>query len=146
MTQQIPTCLWLDKVQYPLVNKFYRAEGERGKVRGDDRCAVIKSAAGEILAAACLRPVDDAELLMGMAVAQKHRGQGYARLLLQTMAGDFSHRTHTFSYSNLTTFYASEGFQETAISNLPEALRRRFISYQDQGRDIVAMQYVSSRK
>jgi N-acetylglutamate synthase-like GNAT family acetyltransferase len=141
MTKQNTTYHWLDKLQYPLANKFYRAEGERGKVRGDDRCAVIKSATGVIWAALCLRRVGDASLLMSMAVGQKHRGNGYARRLLRESTAQLDDKTYTFSYANLVGFYASEGFCEVSVEQLPDILRQRFISYQDQGRNIVAMRY-----
>lgn len=132
---------WLDDVQLPLVNKFYRAERQRGKGRGGDRCAVLRVQSGDIVATACIRHYQGDDLLVGVMVAASYRRQGLARRLVSEMLRHQTRSLFTFSYCHLVHFYQDLGFETITSEMLPTALAGRFHSYIEQGRDIEPMRY-----
>ena len=125
----------------PLANKFYRTHKFRGKARRNEPCMVIRDAQRQIIACGILRKLSDCQLLAGVAVAPDCRGQGVARLLLDSMAEAFDDSTFTFPYRHLVPFYQSLGFAEVALEGQPSAIVDRFHTYRKQGRDILAMRY-----
>ncbi|AOS96534.1 Acetyltransferase (GNAT) family protein [Microbulbifer aggregans] len=132
---------WLSDLEIPLANKFYRTYKFRGKARRHDPCAVIRDQQQQIIACGYLRQLTGAQLLAGVAVAPDHRGQGVARLLLNSMAEAYDQQTFTFPYRHLVPFYQSLGFVEEEVDGQPSAIIDRFHTYQKQGRDIVMMRY-----
>ncbi|WP_323845970.1 GNAT family N-acetyltransferase [Microbulbifer magnicolonia] len=132
---------WLSEAEIPLANKFYRTHKFRGKARRHDPCMVIRDEQKQIVACGCLRQLTECQLLTGVAVAEDYRGQGVARLLLNSMGEAFDEWTFTFPYSHLVPFYLSVGFVEVDREGLPSPVLDRFHTYQKQGRDIVLMHH-----
>ncbi|WP_299003560.1 GNAT family N-acetyltransferase [uncultured Shewanella sp.] len=134
---------WLTDLEVPLVNKFYRTHGFRGKAKRFENCAVVRYQGEGIIASAYIRDHGCFKLVAGVAVAPTHQGRGVARQLLTLLAERFDEKTYTFPYLGLEPFYASLGFYAVDISMLNETVRQLYLSYRQQGRNIKVMAYTS---
>jgi GNAT superfamily N-acetyltransferase len=138
---QLYSVHWLSNVEVPLVNKFYREYGFRGKASRHELCAVVRDEHCTIIACAYVRDFHEFKLLAGVAVAPAYQGHGVARLLLEHFAGKFDHHCYTFPYQQLLPFYVSLGFKEVDPERQSSAVRTLYYRYRDQGRDISIMVY-----
>lgn len=133
-------CEQLPVIQLPLVNKFYKTHGARGKAKGNERVWVVK-VKGEIVAAARIADISGCDFLTGVHVAEDFQGKGIAKALIGTMLRQCQKPLYTFPYSYLIGMYDRLGYTEITSEELPKPLQQRFGRYQGQGRDITAAVY-----
>ena len=131
--------LLLDSILTPLVNKFYQANKVRGRANKQDQIWVVKTT--EIVAACRIQYIADASFLSTLYVAEAHRNQGIAKLIVNTALSHQKKTVYTFAYRHLKNFYVKANFSE--INSLPSRLDTLFRAYTKQGRNIVAMKYSS---
>lgn len=128
----------LSPERYPLVNKFYRQFGARGKAKSHDLVFVVRANNEVVAAAKLIQCDDDTYLLAGVFTAPAFRNQGHALSLITYIVNNYDYIV-TFAYCNLMPFYHRIGFN--AVASLPPQLSKLFEQYQKQGRNIVAMMY-----
>ncbi len=132
---------WLTPQQIPLANKFIGRCNFRGRVRPHDQCIVARNQSSDIIAVAALRPLEGFNLLTAVAVDPEYQGRGCASDLLTVMRRRFSEKTYTYALARLESFYVRIGFESVSESELPEHIRSRFLAYQRQRGNIIAMQF-----
>ncbi len=135
-------CEHLAPIRLPLVNKFYAAEGARGRANRAERVYVARLD-GEIVAACRVQRIAGHDFLTGVYVAARWRGRSVARNLLGYVCAEQASSLYSFPYRYLLSFYRSLGFSPCT---LPEELASRFRAYAEQGRDIVACCYVPPQR
>lgn len=101
------------------------------------RCAIVGRAAGEIVAALCLRPVSGGHWLTGLFVEPGCREQGVAAQLIATAVQDVSEPVWLFCHPDLREFYERRGF--TFDPALPQAMAERLSRYA-RSKPMIAME------
>ncbi len=129
---------WLEPIQTPLVNKFYREYGFNGKAKRSDRIAICKQGSN-IVAAALLRPFADDALLTGVAVQPQLQGNKLASRILAFINHDYQQRLFCFALAHLESWYQKYDFQRFNESQLPTPLANKWQAYLNQGRRMVCM-------
>jgi citrate lyase synthetase len=127
----------LNPIQLALVNKFYKANGARGKAKGNERVWVVKQQ--QIIAAARIADISGCDFLTGVQVDKALTGNGIATRLIVELLKCQQDRCFTFPYTHLSQWYERLGFVKVASIDLPKPLQMRFERYKGQGRDIVCM-------
>lgn len=136
---------WLAQKQNPLINKFYQQHAIRGKASRSDRCAVLRDMNLDIVAVAILKDKQHYELLTHVGVVRNLRRIGLATYLMSLMAGQFTSKTYCFPFTHLEALYFSQGFVKIETSDASNEVVRQFQVYRKQGRDILLMQYKTSK-
>ncbi len=135
----------LPQEQYPLVNRFYKANGHKGKARGNETVYVIRDSQ-TIIAAARLCPKRDGWLLRSVWVAETQRGEGIgSKLLREIMAISENHPCWCYPYDHLEAFYAASGFTVLSADEVPDDIRGPFETYRQKGSRILLMGYNNHR-
>lgn len=110
----------------PLADKFYRSQ--RSPMRASGAAQVWVAQKDAIIAALCLRAVDDGLWLTGLLVMPDWRGQGIATRLLTEALADRRMPMWLFCHPDLQPFYQRQGFSPAPL--LPPALHQRLKRYQ----------------
>ena len=125
----------------PQVKRFFREHGFRPQApRGDDIYIALQGR--KLLAALRLSPQQDSWLLRSMCVHRDFRHQGIGRFMLEQMQTNLQrYNCYCFPYAHLKDFYQRAGFVSIDAQQLPESLADRYNAYQQQGKNILVMQY-----
>ena len=134
----MPQYQLLEPIMLPLVNKFYRAEGARGKANANHKVWVAREKR-EIIGALKLERFYQQTFLSGVYVCEGSRGQGIAKCLLSASL-ESEEEVITFAYRHLTPLYCSLGF-EISEEGVHAALLAKYENYRRQGRDVICMRY-----
>lgn len=122
------------------LNRFYRRNGHRGKARPEHRAWWLQQD-DDIVAALRLEPQNWGNLLRGMWVAEKLRGEGFGSQLLQRLKQELQAQPcYCLPYSHLTRFYQQQGFI-AAQDEAPQPLRQQWQRYCERGEDLQLMKY-----
>ena len=130
---EIPT------LQFPLVNRFYKANGDKGKARGGERVFALKQQA-DLLAAVRACPEAEGYLLRSVCVARHARGSGFGKKLLQQarqQLGDAP--SWCFPYGYLLSFYQQAGFEAVSPGRVPASVAQRYQRYHLKHHDLLLM-------
>jgi len=134
----------LPQEQYPLVNRFYKANGHKGKARGNETIYVIRDQQ-MIVAAVRLCPKQEGWLLRSLWVARERRGEGIGSILIKDVMARPEHTPcWCYPYDHLTAFYESAGFILLTVKEAPEDISGPFEAYQKKGNRILLMGYRAS--
>ncbi len=136
-------CREIEPLRWPLVAKFYKANGHKGKPCGDDRVlALLKQ--GEIVAAVRLSPQPQGCLLLrGLWTAQTLRNQGLGSELLLQVHNRFADQPiWCYPYAHLDGFYRRNGFSSYPAAQAPDPIRQRWTRYRAKGHDYLLMAYL----
>lgn len=117
----------LDKIKYPLVNKFYKRVYKKGMARKDDNVFVLQNT--DIICIAKLKQLDNHLILTGVACDPQYRGRGYATRLLKKVLALESQTIYCFPYRYLGEFYLQFGFMEVSSNEVPPIIGERFNKY-----------------
>ena len=129
----------LSQEQFPLVNRFYKANGHKGKARGNETLYVMRETQ-DIIAAVRLCPKRDGWLLRSLWVAKSRRGEGIGTMLLHNvLATPEHHPCWCYPYDHLKAFYQAAGFQQQPADEAPEQIREPFEAYQAKGNHLLLM-------
>lgn len=128
------------QLQFPLVNKFYKACHYSGNAGRGDTVFALRSAQG-IVAAVRLQPQSEGwYFLRSMCVAPNLRGQGLGTQLLQGLETFLQqHPCYCYPFDHLQSFYERAGFQRQDLLQAPEHMQGAFQRYILQGRKIILM-------
>ncbi|MDY0206365.1 MAG: GNAT family N-acetyltransferase [Pseudomonas sp.] len=140
LTQFTAQCL--TKEQQPLLRKFYRNHNSPMRITQQADAWIVRSS--EIVAGACLSPVDQGYWLTSLFTAPGYRKQGAARFLIQQLQLSYQD-SHIWllCHPDLSGFYSKLGFRQT--QDLPEALSSRLKRYQ-QHKQLIAMSYKAQER
>lgn len=128
------------EVQFPLVNKFYKACRYSGKATRGDSIFALKGAQG-IVAAVRLEPRSNGwYFLRSMCVAPELRRQGLGSQLLRGL-DDFlqQHPCYCYPFDHLQGLYQQAGFRLQDPHTAPAEMQEAFRRYTAQGRKIILM-------
>ncbi len=125
----------LTPIQFPLLDKFYRAQRSPMRIGRAERAWVARSG-GEVVAGVCLTPVAHGYWLTSLLVAPAHRDAGLATALLKRLRSQVHGPIWLFCHPDLQGFYERNGYGP--CEQLPEALADRLASYRRHKR-LIAM-------
>ncbi|ARU54962.1 GCN5-related N-acetyltransferase [Oleiphilus messinensis] len=130
----------LAPIQFPLVNRFYKEAGHKGKARGDDVVFVLK-AHGIIRAAVRLCPVEGRLFLRGLWVMPEFQRQGLGSVLMQQVIEQYLQGRYCWCYpfAHLEVFYSQFGFKVVAPESVPECIAGPYTAYTRAGKAILIM-------
>ncbi|MGI0119373.1 hypothetical protein [Zooshikella sp. RANM57] len=130
----------LKPVEYPLVNRFYKAQGYKGKARGNENIFVLQQP--QIVAALRLTPLTDQWLLRGLWVDYMLRKQGLGLALLDGII-DFLTINHYYCFAeqDVVPFYLKANFIIPDIHTLPVSILQRFKAYQQRNTGLQALMW-----
>lgn len=136
--------------RYPLVDRFYRAQGYKVKTAATESVYVIYDTAGAgdsmgIIAAARLVPQSSGHFwLRNLLVAKDRRGQGLASALLQYLLPLIHPKgCYCFALPHLEQFYDRLGYQLDP-HHCPVDIQQKYQQYRARGRDWLLMGYLAS--
>lgn len=128
------------EMQFPLVNKFYKACRYSGKAVRGETVFTLKGPQG-MVAAVRLEPKSDGwYFLRSMCVAPELRGQGLGSQLLRGLE-DFlqQHPCYCYPFDHLQGFYEQAGFTLQDPHSASAEIQETFQRYTAQGRKIILM-------
>lgn len=128
------------EIQFPLVNKFYKACRYSGKAVRGEAVFALKGLQG-MVAAVRLEPKNEGwYCLRSMCVAPELRGQGLGTQLLYGLE-DFLRQNPCYCYpfDHLQGFYEQSGFRLQDPHTAPVHMLESFQRYTRQGRKIILM-------
>lgn len=130
----------LNPITFPLVNRFFKENGHKGKARGDERVWVVRDQQGDILAGLRASQKPAGYLLRSVWVGNHVRRQGIGSLLLTATLSDLKSETcWCYPYPHLETFYMTAGFVFPVIESVPADIMEPYQRYQQQGNDFLLM-------
>ena len=125
----------LDPIQFPLLDKFYRAQRSAMRIGRAERVWVARSD-GDVIAGVCLTPLAQGYWLTGLLVAPAQRNAGLAAALLRQVRSQLQGPIWLFCHPDLQGFYERSGYGP--CEELPEALADRLMRYR-QHKALLAM-------
>lgn len=138
---ELPTLRW------PLVKKFYKANGHKGHPRGGEQVFALYQET-EMVAAVRLCPLpnsDDGRLLRSLWVARKHREQGVGSLFLALLTPELKRApVWCYPYPHLESFYLRSGFVPAEAAQTPTSVTEPWQRYQQKGHHYLLMRYAPS--
>ena len=136
----------LNKQQFPLVNRFYKENGHKGKARGGERVFTL-TVNGSIQAALRACPDADGYLLRGVWVAISQRNQGLGSALLKNVLTVLSPKPcWCFPYGHLKAFYQRAGFSEPKATEVPTAINTRYQGYKVKQPGLLVMSHCTPQE
>ena len=125
---------------YPLVNRFFKANGHKGKARSNERVFVLRSES-KIVAALRACPRSEGFLLRSVWVAISKRGCGYGlELVKKTVQVLSPSRCWCYPYQHLRHFYVLASFKELAPEAVPSDITLPWKSYLKNGQAFLLME------
>ena len=133
----------LDPLKYPLITRFYKTHYPVAKAKRDE-LTFVGYYQEQLIAVVRFRTIEQYRLLTGMAVAQSHRGCGFAHQLMRyCQTQTLSHTDYCFAYPHLRDFYSQHNFHVIDSDQLPNALKTLFIRYTNSGKNLIPMHYLA---
>lgn len=134
--------------QYPLVDRFYRAQGYKVKIAANESIYTLRyqaeeGAEQEIIAAVRLIPQSSGHFwLRNLLVAKHYRGRGYASQLVQHLLPLSSQvGCYCYALAHLKEFYTRLGFTLDPC-HCPSDIQHKYLQYRARGRDWLLMGYL----
>lgn len=129
----------LDPLRFPIVARFYKTHYPAGKPKKDEVIWTVEGHSG-LKGAVRFRQFSDFQLLTGMLIDPAVRRQGVGASLLIAVEQQIKARPcYCLAYTHLQSLYKNAGFVVIETCKLPEALRGRYQSYCNSGKDLVPM-------
>ena len=129
----------LQPVAYPLVNRFFKANGHKGKARSDERVFVFKHE-GRIVAALRAFPKANGYLLRSVWVDIALREQGLGLQLTRNAVQALQPSScWCYPYAHLRHFYIKAGLIERQPFEVPESISQPWKNYQSKGNTFLLM-------
>lgn len=131
----------LNLIRLPVVNKLYKNFYPAGKAKRDETLWVGES---QQIIICCVRfkNIGEIQLLTGMLVTPKYRGQKIATQLLQQVIPQMKQKPcYCFAFNELEVLYQHAGFITLQPQQLPHDLQQRFERYCNSGKKLIPMQY-----
>src|SRR5690606_24779896 len=100
----------LTPIQFPLLDKFYRAQRSPMRIGRAERAWVARSG-GEVVAGVCLTPVAHGYWLTGLLVAPAYRNGGLATALLGRLRAQVSGPDGQLWHPDLQEIYQESDFR-----------------------------------
>ncbi len=125
--------LWaqeLEPIAFPLVNRFFKANGHKGKAKGGERVWVLRQ--GEIVAALRACPKAHGYLLRSVWVSSGRRRESLGTTLLQQSLSQLP-TCWCYAYPHLEQFYQRAGFITVEPEQTPADIHEPYRRYQQQG-------------
>lgn len=132
MSTEIST---LDPIQFPLLEKFYRAQRSAMRIGNAEQVWVARSK-GDVVAGVCLTSVEQGYWLTGLLVDPALRNAGVATALMRHVRSALQGPIWLFCHPGLQPFYQKSGYRPSEA--LPEALADRLARYR-QHKPLLAM-------
>lgn len=130
----------LPPVAFPLANRFFKANGHKGKVRGNERVFVLYDNHGTIKAALRACPKDSGYLLRSVQVDCRTYRQGFGQQLVSGAVEQLLPAScWCYPYCHLQPFYEKSGFSLIDENEAPEDIRQPFVRYREQGQRFLLM-------
>ncbi len=130
----------LNRIQLPLVNGFYKANGHKGKPRSDERVLVLRDK-GAIVAALRACPRKTGYLLRSVWVALDRRSEGIGTLLTEKTLVVLNNDCWCYPYSHLQNFYETVGFLLKEPDQVPEDIAVPYENYRSKGEAFLLMAF-----
>jgi N-acetylglutamate synthase-like GNAT family acetyltransferase len=132
----------LEKVKFPLVNRFYKRAYKKGIASKNETVFILKNNQG-IICSAKLKSIEESLLLTGVACDPKYQHQGHTSMLIKTLLKNQDQSVYCFPYAHLEAFYLRLGFTFLTPDQAPKMVQQRFFRYQ-QHQNLLLMIYKQS--
>ena len=133
-TEELPSLL------FPLVNRFFKENGHKGKARGNERVFVLKGSDGQTLAALRATPKQNGFLLRSVQVDRSRYGEGLgSQLVSDTLTMIAPAICWCYPFDHLQHFYESCGFQICSPEQVNDDIKGPFQRYTQQGQKLLLM-------
>ena len=130
----------LSPLQLPLVNRFFKANGHKGKARSNERVMVLKEDGG-IVAALRACPTSQGYLLRSVWVDTQRRGEGVGSQLLNWALPVLNSDCWCYLYNHLMGFYEKSGFVVVEPEQVPEDIAKPYLNYRSKGQSFLLMAF-----
>ncbi|MGF1727897.1 GNAT family N-acetyltransferase [Photobacterium nomapromontoriensis] len=131
----------LEPLRFPLINRFYKTYYSAGKAKKDEIIWIGENESG-ICCCVRFKQFDDFQLLTGMLVHPRLRGEKIGHQLLQASEQQLIHHPcYCFAFDYLESFYNTAGFSTIPDDTLPPALKSRLERYRIGGKPLIPMHY-----
>ncbi|CAM3738465.1 GNAT family N-acetyltransferase [Parendozoicomonas haliclonae] len=121
-----------------LVNRFYKANGHKGKCGRDDRVTLARSG-DRIVGAVRLIHKGDIWLLRSLWIAGDQRRLGIGGQLLTACLQGLNAPVWCYPYAYLVDFYTAHGFCSALPEQAPAVIARPWQAYRDNGEEFALM-------
>ena len=129
----------LPALMLPRVNRFFKANGHKGKAKSHERVFVLEQG-GRITAALRACPEADGYLLRSVWVASHMRSQGLGTALLTQAVGQLGlSPCWCYPFGHLKRFYQQSGFIEADINAVPATIASRYLTYSHKHQGLLLM-------
>ena len=130
----------LPSIVFPLVNRFFKENGHKGKARGNDRIFALKDNNGTLLAALRATPKQNGYLLRSVQVDRSHYGEGLGtQLVRETVAMMFPAICWCYPFDHLQHFYEECGFKISSPEQVDDDIKGPYQRYLQQGQQLLLM-------
>lgn len=122
------------------INAFYKSVGYHSNWSSTERayCTLINN---KVVGSIKVENIHGVSILRGMYLAESIQQKGYGTKFIQFIE-PILNKTTSFCipFSYLESFYARIGFKNISMQQLPLFLQKRFVTYENIGYRIIAMQ------
>lgn len=130
----------LTPIAFPLVNRFFKDNGHKGKASGDERVWVVRCSKGNIVAGLRASPKSEGYLLRSVWVGRNAQRKGIGSFFLREVLNDLgSIHCWCYPYAHLELFYQKSGFFSPEPDSVPPDILAPYLRYQQQGHDFLLM-------
>ncbi|KEQ17937.1 GNAT family N-acetyltransferase [Endozoicomonas numazuensis] len=124
---------------FPLVNRFFKENGHKGKVRPDERVFILRHD-NTIVAALRATPKANGYLLRSVWVHREMRSKGLGSRLMNSVLESLSPAPcWCYPYPHLSAFYEKVGFNITEPARVPSEIAAPYLAYRDRGESFLLM-------
>lgn len=132
----------VDKIQYPLINQFYKKHYKKGIAKKSDRVFVIRRLPFNlVIACAKIKRVETQNLLTGVVCDPEFQHRGVASYLvreIQNISKVENATLYCFPYFHLHEFYKRLGFSDSTSPN--DAIKSSHQKY-NENRPLLLLEY-----
>nr|WP_286198113.1 GNAT family N-acetyltransferase [Salinisphaera sp. G21_0] len=130
----------LNPIAFPLINRFFKENGHKGKASSEERVWVARCAKGNIIAGLRASPKSDGYLLRSVQVASNAQRKGIGSFFLSEVLKNLNAvNCWCYPYVHLELFYQRAGFFSPEPDSVPSDILAPYLRYRQQGHTFLLM-------
>ncbi|WP_257284513.1 GNAT family N-acetyltransferase [Endozoicomonas sp. SESOKO1] len=130
----------LNPIAFPLVNRFFKENGHKGKASGNERVWVARCPKEKIVAGLRASPKSGGYLLRSVQVARDAQRKGIGSFFLRAALNDLNTiNCWCYPFAHLEYFYQGAGFFKPEPDSVPPDILDPYLRYRQQGHTFLLM-------